>query len=114
MRGLGQLRCVRSSSAIHPSRIRAEAGDLPGASTRPVHAPRAPQHLFVLGRQAPATGLQPPVIVAHVLAHLAVLLTLLLPPGRGGAVAGREERGGTSQAVVTHSPIDLASGSTPS
>lgn len=55
---------------------------------RPVHVHRAPQHLLVLGRQAPAAGLQPPVVVAHVLAHLAVLLSLLLPPGRGGAVAG--------------------------
>lgn len=114
MRGLAWLRCVRSSSATHPSRIRAEAVDRPCASTRPVHAHWAPQHLLVLGWQAPAAGLQPPVVVAHVLAHLAVLLPLLLPPGRGGAVAGREERWDTSQALVTHSPTGLTSGSTPS
>lgn len=54
------------------------------------HAPRPLQHLLVLGRQAPAAGLQPPIVVAHVLAHLAVLLALLLPAGGGRAVTGQE------------------------
>lgn len=44
--------------------------------------------LLVLGRQAPPTGLQPPVVIAHVFTDLAVLLPLLLTPGRRGAVTG--------------------------
>lgn len=46
------------------------------------------EYLLVLGRQAPPTGLQPPVIIAHVFTDLAVLLPLLLTPGRRGAVTG--------------------------
>lgn len=61
---------------------------------RPRPAPAPPQHLLVLGRQTPAAGLQPPVVVAHVLAHLAVLLALLLPPRGRRAVAGGEGRVG--------------------
>lgn len=57
-------------------------------------APAPPQHLLVLGRQTPAAGLQPPVVIAHVLAHLAVLLALLLPPRGRRAVAGGEGRAG--------------------
>lgn len=64
----------------------------PPCTWGPAHAP--PQHLLVLGRQTPAAGLQPPVVIAHVLAHLAVLLALLLPPRGRRAVAGGEGRAG--------------------
>lgn len=78
-----------SGLATHPFKCGLRLWTHPTPPPHQVHVHCAPQHLLVLGRQAPAAGLQPPIVVAHVLAHLAVLLSLLLPPGRGGAVAGR-------------------------
>ena len=69
----------------------------PSTLPTPPRAPRPLQHLLVLGRQAPAAGLQPPVVIAHVLAHLPVLLALLLPAGGRSAVTGQETRQVTPQ-----------------
>lgn len=58
--------------------------------TSPSACPEHGPYLLVLGWEAPATGLQPPIIVPHVLPDLPVLLPLLLTACRGRAVT--EER----------------------
>lgn len=55
-------------------------------SACPEHDP----YLLVLGWEAPATGLQPPIIIPHMLPDLPVLLSLLLTACWGRAVT--EER----------------------
>lgn len=92
-RGLGRAlrRWGRGGTVGLPRRLPSCCPACPSTSPRP-RALRPLQHLLVLGRQAPAAGLQPPIVVAHVLAHLAVLLALLLPAGGRRAVTGQEAR----------------------
>lgn len=60
-------------------------------------------YLLVLGREAPATGLQPPVVVAHVLPDLPVLLPLLLTASRGCAVTEETNTAAVTQLMVRES-----------